>query len=94
MKISVCYIAKNEEKNLPLSLETVQPFADELIVADTGSTDHTRQIAAAAGALVGLLPLRRPARARGLRREKARLRALLRAAPLPALFGLNIKELL
>ncbi len=52
MKISVCYIAKNEEKNLPLSLETVQPFADELIVADTGSTDHTRQIAAAAGALV------------------------------------------
>ncbi len=58
MKISVCYIAKNEEKNLPLSLETVQPFADELIVADTGSTDHTRQIAAAAGALVFDFPWR------------------------------------
>ncbi len=52
MKISVCYIVKNEEKNLPLSLETMQPIADELIVADTGSTDHTRQIAAAAGAFV------------------------------------------
>lgn len=58
MKISVCYIAKNEEKNLPLSLETVQPFADELIVTDTGSTDHTRKIAAAAGALVLDFPWR------------------------------------
>lgn len=52
MKISVCYIVKNEEKNLPLSLETVQSFADELIITDTGSTDHTRQIAAAAGAFI------------------------------------------
>ena len=52
MKISVCYIVKNEEKNLPLSLETVQSFADELIVVDTGSTDHTKQIAAAAGAFI------------------------------------------
>ena len=52
MKISVCYIVKNEEKNLPLSLETVQSFADELIIVDTGSTDHTKQIAAAAGAFI------------------------------------------
>ena len=41
MKISVCYIAKNEEKNLPLSLETVQPFADELIVADRATLERT-----------------------------------------------------
>ena len=52
MKISVCYIVKNEEKNLPLSLETMKDIADELIVADTGSSDRTRQIAAAAGARV------------------------------------------
>lgn len=52
MKISVCYIVKNEEKNLPLSLETVRTFADELIVVDTGSSDRTRQIAAAADALI------------------------------------------
>lgn len=52
MKISVCYIVKNEEKNLPLSLETMQPFADELIIVDTGSSDRTRQIAAASGARV------------------------------------------
>ena len=30
MKLSVCYIVKNEEKNLPLSLETIKAFADEL----------------------------------------------------------------
>lgn len=52
MKISVCYIVKNEEKNLPLSLETVRAFVDELIIVDTGSSDRTRQIAAAADALI------------------------------------------
>lgn len=58
VKISVCYIAKNEEKNLPLSLETVRPFADELIIADTGSTDGTRRIAEAAGAIALDFPWR------------------------------------
>ncbi|MBP5199367.1 MAG: glycosyltransferase family 2 protein [Schwartzia sp.] len=52
MKLSVCYIVKNEEKNLPLSLETVKEFADELIVVDTGSTDATKKIALDAGATV------------------------------------------
>ena len=52
MKLSVCYIAKNEEKNLPLSLETVKDFADELIVVDTGSADATKKIALDAGATV------------------------------------------
>ena len=45
MKLSVCYIVKNEEKNLPLSLETVKDFADELIIVDTGSSDATKKIA-------------------------------------------------
>lgn len=52
MKLSVCYIVKNEEKNLPLSLETVKDFADELIIVDTGSTDATKRIALDAGATV------------------------------------------
>ncbi|MBR1761553.1 MAG: glycosyltransferase [Schwartzia sp.] len=52
MKLSACYIAKNEEKNLPLSLETVRDIADELIVVDTGSTDATKKIALDAGATV------------------------------------------
>ncbi len=50
MKISVCYIVKNEENNLPLSLETVKNIADELIIVDTGSTDGTVRIAKEAGA--------------------------------------------
>lgn len=58
MKISVCYIAKNEEKNLPLSLETVRDLGDELIVVDTGSTDATRKIAEDAGARVYSFPWR------------------------------------
>ena len=52
MKLSVCYIVKDEEKNLPLSLETVRSFADELLIIDTGSTDGTRRIAEDAGATV------------------------------------------
>lgn len=41
MKISACWIAKNEEKNLPRSIRSVSRLADELIVVDTGSTDGT-----------------------------------------------------
>ena len=52
MKISVCYIVKNEAANLPRSLGTVTGFADELIVADTGSEDASKEIAARAGAKV------------------------------------------
>ncbi|MBQ7515688.1 MAG: glycosyltransferase [Schwartzia sp.] len=52
MKISVCYIVKNEEENLPMSLETVRDIADELNVVDTGSSDATPRIAAEAGATV------------------------------------------
>ena len=58
MKISVCYIAKNEEKNLPLSLETVRGLGDELIVVDTGSTDATPKIAGDAGARLFSFPWR------------------------------------
>ena len=50
MKISVCYIVKNEENNLPLSLETVKDVADELVIVDTGSSDGTVRIAKEAGA--------------------------------------------
>ncbi|WP_037354238.1 glycosyltransferase family 2 protein [Selenomonas sp. FC4001] len=50
MKISVCYITKNEEKNLPSSLEGIKAIADEIIIVDTGSTDKTLAIARAYGA--------------------------------------------
>lgn len=43
--ISVCMIVKNEEKNLPIILENVKLFADEIVVVDTGSSDDTKKIA-------------------------------------------------
>ncbi len=52
IRVSVCYIVKNEEKNLPISLETVKDIADELVIVDTGSTDSTLRIAEEAGARV------------------------------------------
>ncbi|MGA9979571.1 MAG: glycosyltransferase family 2 protein [Candidatus Sulfotelmatobacter sp.] len=49
MTLSVVIITHNEEANLPLTLESVQPLvADgkgEIIVVDSGSTDRTMEIA-------------------------------------------------
>lgn len=44
--ISVCMIVKNEEEQLGACLESLLPIADEIIIADTGSTDRTKEIAA------------------------------------------------
>ncbi|RAT98716.1 glycosyltransferase family 2 protein [Brevibacillus sp. Leaf182] len=54
MKISVsaCVITKNEEKNLPVCLKSIQSIVSEIIVVDTGSTDRTVQIAKEFGARV------------------------------------------
>lgn len=52
MRISACVIVKNEEGNLPQWLSSVQSFADEMIVVDTGSKDNSKAIAQAAGAKV------------------------------------------
>lgn len=43
--ISVCMIAKNEEKYIDQCLSSVKPIADEIIFVDTGSTDKTVEIA-------------------------------------------------
>ncbi len=43
--ISVCIIAKNEERYLEECLKRLQPYGFEIIVTDTGSTDRTREIA-------------------------------------------------
>ena len=45
MKISLCYIVKNEVVNLRLSLQSAAKSADEIIVTDTGSTDATKVVA-------------------------------------------------
>lgn len=45
LPISVCIIAKNEEKNIEECLRKVKPYGFEIVVADTGSTDATKEIA-------------------------------------------------
>ena len=54
LPISVCMIVKNEENFLASALESVRAVLspDEIIVADTGSTDKTKEIASENGAIV------------------------------------------
>lgn len=50
--ISLCMIAKDEEKNLERCLKSACDWVDEIIVVDTGSRDATTDIARNFGALV------------------------------------------
>ena len=43
--ISVCIIAKNEEKHIEECLKRLQDYGFEIVVTDTGSTDKTKEIA-------------------------------------------------
>ncbi len=43
--ISLCMIVKNEEKILERCLDSVADLVDEIVIADTGSTDATKEIA-------------------------------------------------
>ena len=51
-RLSVCLIAKNEERFLNGCLESIRGLADQIILVDTGSTDRTVEIARAHGAEV------------------------------------------
>lgn len=52
MRISVCYIVKNEEKWLQGAIENLKPIVDEFIIVDTGSSDRTLEIAQSLGAKI------------------------------------------
>lgn len=52
MRISLCMIVRDEERDLPRLLASVQPHVDEVCLVDTGSTDRTVELARAAGARV------------------------------------------
>lgn len=44
--VSVCMIAKNEEQHIEQCLKKLVRYEMEIVVADTGSTDRTKEIAA------------------------------------------------
>jgi glycosyltransferase involved in cell wall biosynthesis len=44
--LSLCLIVKNEAAHLRRCLESVRPLVDEILIADTGSSDGTAEIAA------------------------------------------------
>lgn len=58
MKLSLCIIAKNEERMLPDCLASVRDVVDEIVLVDTGSRDATIRIAERAGARVFKSPWR------------------------------------
>lgn len=43
--ISACLIVKNEERVLGRCLNSLKSIADEIVIVDTGSTDHTKEVA-------------------------------------------------
>lgn len=45
LPVSVCIIAKNEEKYIEQCLESIARYGFEIVVADTGSTDKTKELA-------------------------------------------------
>lgn len=51
-RLTVCLIARNEERFLGQCLQSVRELADQIVVIDTGSTDRTVEIARAHGAEV------------------------------------------
>ena len=52
MSLTVCLLTRNEEKNIERAIRSVAGVAEQILVADTGSTDRTVSLAAAAGAEV------------------------------------------
>ncbi len=47
MKLAAYVIARDEELSLSVTLESVKPFVDAIVVCDTGSTDKTIEVARA-----------------------------------------------
>lgn len=56
LKISACYIVKNEAKNLAKSIKSLKNQVNEIVVVNTGSTDNTITVARKLGARVYSFP--------------------------------------
>lgn len=58
MTVSACLIVRDEAARIARCVETVAPYVDEVVVADTGSTDGTAETARRLGARVVEVPWR------------------------------------
>lgn len=56
MRLSLCMIARDNERTIRRCLESIRPWVDEMIVVDTGSVDNTPEIARECGAKVSSFP--------------------------------------
>ena len=56
LKITACYIVKNEAENLAKSIKSLKSQVNEIVVVDTGSTDNTMAVARKLGAKVYSFP--------------------------------------
>lgn len=52
LKISACYIVKDDAKNLKLSIKSLADYVDEIVVVDTGSSDDSVVVAKSFGARI------------------------------------------
>ncbi len=71
--VSILILTYNEEANLPACLESVR-WSDDIHVVDSGSTDHTLEVARAAGAHLYSHPFENFSRQRNWALANARLR--------------------
>lgn len=51
-KLSLCMICRNEAEHIQTCIRSVKQLVDEIIVVDTGSQDHTRELARAEGGII------------------------------------------
>ncbi len=54
--LSLCMICKNEAEHIQTCIRSVKPLVDEIIIADTGSQDQTRELARAEGGIIYEFP--------------------------------------
>lgn len=54
--IGLSMVVKNAEKDISYCLNSARPVVDQIVVADTGSTDRTREVARQCGAHVYSIP--------------------------------------
>jgi hypothetical protein len=52
MTLTACFLTRNDEKSIGRAVRSVAGLADQVVVAETGSTDHTAEVAREAGAEV------------------------------------------